>query len=109
MSYKIVNTPDFNKEIKRLALKYPSLRLDFGFFFENISRDPFQGTSIGNNFYKIRFAITSKGRGKSGGARIITYLHIIKEIIVLISIYDKSEKVSISDKEVKERLKRYFS
>ncbi|SRR5450759_664163 len=109
MSYRIINTPEFQKEIKHLSAKYPSLRFDFADFLDNLSKNPFQGISIGNNCYKVRLAIRSKGKGKSGGARVITYIQITKEAIVLISIYDKSEKANINDKEIKERLKQYLS
>jgi len=61
---------------------------------------PDKGTPIGNECFKIRLAIASKGKGKSGGARIITYLSVTDEMIVLLSIYDKSEKEDISDKEL---------
>jgi len=56
--------------------------------------------SLGNNFYKIRMAIKSKGRGKSGGARVITFVKIIDEKVFLTSIFDKSEKNSLTDKEL---------
>lgn len=60
-----------------------------------------QGTSLGNNFYKIRLAITGKAKGKSGGARVITFVRVVKQTIYLAAIYDKSEQASISDKELK--------
>ena len=66
------------------------------------------GTPLGNNCYKIRLSITSKGKGKSGGARVITYVAVIKETIVLISIYDKSEQSAITDVEIKARLRKYI-
>ena len=65
------------------------------------------GTPLGNNCYKIRMAITSKGKGKSGGARVITFVQIIETTIFLLSIYDKADAANISDKELKERLKRF--
>jgi hypothetical protein len=64
-----------------------------------------QGKALGNNFYKIRLYISSKGKGKSGGARIITYVKIISASVYLISIYDKSEKVTITDKELEQIFK----
>jgi mRNA-degrading endonuclease RelE of RelBE toxin-antitoxin system len=74
MNYKIVNTPEFAKELKRLSSKYPSLKFDFSIFLNDLSKDTLKRTSLGNNYYKIRLAITSKGRDKSGGARVITYV-----------------------------------
>lgn len=107
MSYKIVYTPEFEKEIKRLSGKYPSIRNDFAQFLEELSKNPEQGTSLGNHCYKIRFAIKSKGKGKSGGARVITCVKVVLETVILVSIYDKSERAIISDKEIKERLRKY--
>ena len=109
MSYKIVNTSEFQKEIKHLSKKYPSLRKDFEIFLNQLSQNPFQGTLLGKNLYKVRLAISSKSKGKSGGARVITYLRIAAETAVLIGIYDKSEKSIITDKEITYRLKRYLT
>jgi len=63
------------------------------------------GTPIGNDCYKIRIAITSKGKGKNGGARIITNIKITKNKVYLITIYDKAEQADISDKELKELIR----
>ena len=60
---------------------------------------------MGGNFYKIRLAIASKGKGKSGGARVITYIKIVQENIYLTSIYDKSEQVDVSVKELEKILR----
>lgn len=106
MSYKIVATPDFERELKRLSRKHLSLVIDFGALLDSLETNPQQGTSLGNNRYKIRLAITSKGKGKSGGARVITYVVVVKETVYLVGIYDKSEQQTISDKEITERLKR---
>lgn len=64
-----------------------------------------KGTALGNNFYKIRLAIASKGKGKSGGARIITYIKLADTVVYLTSIYDKSEKNTITDRELKQIFK----
>jgi hypothetical protein len=48
--------------------------------------------------------ITSKNKGKSGGARIITYhflIDLVNTEIYLLSIYDKNEQEDISEKEIK--------
>jgi hypothetical protein len=64
-----------------------------------------QGVDMGHNCYKIRIAIASKGKGKSGGARIITNLLVSNAIVYLLTIYDKSDKESLTDKELIELLK----
>ncbi len=108
MSYNIIYTHEFEKEIKRLSKKYLSLKKDFKQLLEELSASPMSGTPLGNNCYKIRVSITSKGKGKSGGARVITYVAVIQETIVLISIYDKSEQSAITDVEIKARLRKYI-
>jgi len=60
-----------------------------------------QGTSLGNSFYKIRLSISSKAKGKSGGARVITLVKVFQEKVYLAAIYDKNEQNNISDKELK--------
>jgi mRNA-degrading endonuclease RelE of RelBE toxin-antitoxin system len=101
MSYKVESTPPFEKQAKKLAKKYPSLKNDLFQLVESLEINPTQGTSLGNNFYKIRLAITSKAKGKSDGARVITFVKIVNKIVFLASIYDKSEQEDISDKELK--------
>lgn len=109
MSFRIFATSEFEKEIKKLAKKYPSLKKDYSFLLESLHQNPIQGVSLGNNIYKVRLLISSKSTGKSGGARVITFVRIVNQELVLISIYDKSERATITDKEIKERLKRYLS
>jgi hypothetical protein len=66
-----------------------------------IVNNPDTGTFVGNNCYKIRIAIESKGKGKSGGARVITYLYVETETVYLLTIYDKSEKENLKPNELK--------
>lgn len=60
--------------------------------------NPHAGVSLGNNIYKVRIAIKSKAKGKSGGARVITYVLTNNKEIYMLTIYDKSELESIDDK-----------
>ena len=101
MSYSIELSDNFKKEAKRLNKKYPSLKTDLERLFAELQDNPTIGTSLGNNIYKIRIAISSKGKGKSGGARVMSFVKISDYVILLFSIYDKSEKDNISDKEIK--------
>ncbi len=71
-----------------------------------LQQEPKMGTALGNDCYKIRMAISSKGKGKSGGARVITYVQVVETNIFLLSIYDKADTANISDKDLLERLKR---
>jgi len=99
----------FERQAKRLIKRYPSLRVELMELIQVLKKEPVQGESLGKNCYKVRLAISSKGKGKSGGARIITNLVVIDSIVFLLSIYDKSEKSSISDKELIALLKQIFS
>ncbi len=105
MSYKILSIPLFDKQAKRLAKKYPSLKKELTGLLENLADNPQQGTALGNSFYKIRLAIASKGKGKSGGARIITYVKVTATTVFLTSIYDKTEENTITDKELQQIFK----
>ena len=104
MSYDVAAVPNFRRELKKLARKFPSLRDDLAKLIESLKENPEKGTGLGKGFYKICMAITSKGRGKSGGARVITYVMVTKETVYLLSIFDKSDKETISDKELLELL-----
>jgi mRNA-degrading endonuclease RelE of RelBE toxin-antitoxin system len=105
MNYKILSIPPFDKQLKRLVKKYPSLKKEFIELVQSIEQNPEQGTNLGNNCYKIRLAIASKGRGKAGGARIITNFVIREQIVFLLNIYDKGEKDNLTDAELKLLLK----
>ena len=102
MNYSIRPLPFFEKQLKRLIKKYPSLKKEYADLIDQLVEAPDLGTPIGNNCYKIRVAIASKGRGKSGGARVITFLKVVESVVYLLSIYDKSEQSDISDKELEE-------
>ncbi len=105
MNYKVSTLRLFEKQAKRLLKKYPSLKSDLTQLIENLSTSPHQGIPLGDNFYKIRLAISSKGKGKSSGARVITFVKIIHGTVYLASIYDKSEKANITDKELEQIFK----
>ena len=105
MSYNIEVTAFFEKHLKRLTKKFPSLKKEYAELVILLKKTPEQGTSLGNNCYKVRLSITSKNKGKSGGARVITHLQVTKTKIFLLSIYDKSEQNDIFDKDLVDWLK----
>ena len=80
--------PNFKRQLKKLNKKYPSIKSDFANLIESLETKPKQGISLGNQNYKIRMAISSKGRGKSSGARVITHIYLTESIVYLLSIYD---------------------
>jgi mRNA-degrading endonuclease RelE of RelBE toxin-antitoxin system len=101
MSYNIIPTQKFIKEAKRLIRKYPSLKSELVELNKTLSDNPTIGTPLGNNAYKIRIAIKSKGKGKSGGARVITYLVTENKEVYLLTIYDKADLSTIDDATLK--------
>ncbi|TAH00846.1 MAG: hypothetical protein EAZ15_08275 [Sphingobacteriales bacterium] len=104
MSYNVLPIPPFDRQLKRLSKKHPSLKEEYFKLIESLEANPEQGTNLGNNCYKIRLSIASKGKGKSGGARVVTNFAFADETVYLLSIYDKSEKETLSDKELIELL-----
>ena len=101
----ITFTPDFKRDYKRLAKKYMSLETDMKEIVEKLIENPTLGTHLGNNAFKIRLAISSKNKGKSGGGRIITYFISEENELYLLSIYDKSDQSNISDKSIMDLIK----
>lgn len=91
MNFRIKITRNFDKEAKPLLKKYSSFKNDIAKWIDDLELNPELGKPLGHNLYKIRIAISSKGRGKSGGARIITYVILENKVVHLISIYDKAE------------------
>ena len=83
MSYSVKTIPKFEKELKKLAKKHPSLKAEFIALVTSLKQQPSQGTALGNDCYKIRLAIKSKGKGKSGGARVITYIQVSEKDVYL--------------------------
>jgi mRNA-degrading endonuclease RelE of RelBE toxin-antitoxin system len=108
MSYKIELSENFKKEAKKLSKKYPSLKTDLASLFEELEKNPTTGISLGNDIYKIRLAIASKNKGKSGGARVMSFVKVINTTVLLFSIYNKGDIDSISDKEIEELIKDYI-
>ena len=106
MKYEIRTTDNFERAAKPLLKKYKSLKQELQGLELELIVHPASGTSLGHNVYKIRLAIKSKGKGKSGGARVITYLELETATdeenmtIYLLTIYDKSKVNSISQQEI---------
>jgi mRNA-degrading endonuclease RelE of RelBE toxin-antitoxin system len=105
MSYNVVAIPPFDRQLKRLSKKYPSIKQEYKDLLDNLEINPELGTAIGNNCFKIRFAIESKGKGKRGGARVVTNFVLSDKTVFLLAIYDKAEKDDLSSKELDELLK----
>lgn len=100
---EIFYLPEFLKQAKKLAKKYPSFPEDLRTFLCEIKDNPLAGVDLGEGIKKVRMAIKSKGKGKSGGARVITFniaFNSDHNSITLLTIYDKSNRETISDNEI---------
>lgn len=104
MAFDVVLTPDFKKELKHVAKKHKQILKDLIVLIDDLMENPTMGTDLGQNVYKIRLAISGTNKGKSGGARVITYVYIEGETIYLSEIYLKSEHETVDIKAVIERL-----
>lgn len=105
--------PEFERRAKKMAKKYRSFIEDYDKFLGSLEENPFQGTSLGMGVYKTRMAVLSKGKGKSGGVRVLTYtvqkVNPEKIVITLLSIFDKSDIENVSDGYIKSLMKEVKS
>ena len=104
MEVEIQIGQEFKRQFKRLAKKYHSLRDDFVEWKKEILQNPLAGDDLGNGVRKIRMTIGSKGKGKSGGARILTLNVKVSENglnLILLTIYDKGEISNVKDDYIK--------
>jgi hypothetical protein len=100
--FEVIPIVPFQRQAKRLIKKFPSLKKEVLDLIESLKTEPLQGTSLGDGCFKIRLSIASKNKGKSGGARVITCVYVADKEVYLLSIYDKSERSTLSDKELAE-------
>lgn len=100
---KVLATKTFIKSAKAIAKKYRSFNSDFRNLVSELENNPAAGVDLGNGFRKVRMSITSKGKGKSGGCRVIT-LNLVERngCIYLMYIYDKSDYENIALSAIKE-------
>ncbi len=101
MTYRLVPTKAFSRQLKRLKKKYPSILTDLDKIAKELIITPALGDQVYKNCYKIRVPISSMNKGKSGSARLITYVVYSNSIIFLIGIFTKAERASISEKEIR--------
>lgn len=103
---KIRISDEFKSAYKRLKKKHKSLDADLEALLMSLQENPRQGVEIHDDIWKIRMNITSKGRGKSGGARVIIRVRIVQDELQLIYIYDKADFANVSDAYLRDILKR---
>jgi mRNA-degrading endonuclease RelE of RelBE toxin-antitoxin system len=108
MSYSVELSANFMKEAKRLTKKYPSLKTELSELFAELEHNPTLGTPLGNDIYKIRLAIASKNKGKSGGARVLSFVKVTQTTVLLFSIYSKGDIDALTEKEIKLLIQDYL-
>ena len=92
----------FQKELDRLARKYPKVIDVAASLIETLKGDERPGDKIphiGYDVYKVRLKNPSARRGKSGGFRVVYYVQLVNSVILL-TIYSKTEQTDISPDEI---------
>ena len=106
---KVRISEDFRVAYKRLKKRHKSLEYDFESLLASLLQNPMQGVELEGGARKVRLAITSKGRGKSGGARVIIRVRIVADELQLLYIYDKADFENVSDAFLRDIMKRMGS
>jgi hypothetical protein len=94
--HRILTIKEFDQQAKRLGKKYPSFKADLALLVSSLLQQPEQGYALGKGAYKVRMAISSKGKGKSGGARVITFVLRHEGTLFLLNVYDKSVQADLA-------------
>ncbi|TAE40866.1 MAG: hypothetical protein EAZ70_02735 [Runella slithyformis] len=97
MNFNVRATLGFKRQLKKIVKKHPDMKGQIDKLIDVLTIEPSMGTPLGKDCFKIRLAIPSKNKGKSGGARVITHVRVLGEVVFLLSIYDKSEQDSVTD------------
>ncbi len=104
MSCNVVATEYFLRSVKKIFKKHRTILADIEKLDELLAKNPNYGTPLGNNLFKIRLAISNSGKGKSGGARVITYVKITNNTVYMVAIYLKSEISSMDEQGILQKL-----
>lgn len=110
---KVYTLPEFDRSLVRLSKKHRSLKAEYIDFLEKVENDGVQGVPLGSGIFKARLAVKSKGKGKSGGLRVISYNDVIisldGDVVLLIDIYDKNEFSTVDKKILQKRIADWIS
>lgn len=110
MSFEIITSKRFERELRQLRKKYHSIADDYERLLEELEANPYAGVDLGRGRRKVRMSIASKNKGKSGGARVITLNCLVEDgVLVLLSIYDKQQRASVTPEEVERYVSEYLS
>ncbi len=109
MTNTVIATTFFINKVKPLSKKFHTLQKSLEQLEADLIKNPYSGSHYGSKIYKVRLADPSKGKGKSGGFRVVTYVVETKPDstkIFLVTIFDKSEEETIKKPEVLDIIKR---
>jgi hypothetical protein len=96
-------TEEFLRSAKPMAKRYRSFNQDYKDLLDELEKNPKMGIDLGDGFRKVRMAIRSKGKGKSGGARVITLDMLERNgVLYLIYAYDKSDSSNVEMSVIRE-------
>ncbi|WP_373479903.1 type II toxin-antitoxin system RelE/ParE family toxin [Geminocystis sp.] len=107
--FEIKFAAQFKQDIKTLAKKYRQIKSDIKPIIEQLELGELIGVRIPETndiFYKVRIKNSDIQKGKSGGYRLIYHVQG-STIIIMMTIYTKSEKEDISAKRIREILAEY--
>jgi len=109
----VIYSDTFESKLKRFAKKFPSILDEIEELAEQLEEDAHLGTSLGSGLYKIRLSVESKGSGKSGGFRVITYIVYQQPTessdVYLLTLYDKSEDSSFKKESLVKLVKKIIT
>jgi mRNA-degrading endonuclease RelE of RelBE toxin-antitoxin system len=106
MPIKVIPSESFNKELRRLAHKYPAILDELETLYQSLQTGEKLGDKIPNvgyETYKVRLKNPSANRGKSGGFRLIYYVYV-EETLILLTIYSKTDQENISVKDIQKKI-----
>lgn len=106
---KVEAAPTFNWDLCNLSKKYRSIRSDVQHVIEQLQQGELPGDQISGTdciVFKVRILNSNIKKGKSGGYRLIYYVKIATNIILL-TIYTESEQVDITASEIKSIISEY--
>jgi mRNA-degrading endonuclease RelE of RelBE toxin-antitoxin system len=105
MNYSVKISPDFKRAVDKIAKKHKTIKSDISKLIADLQKNPTIGTNLGQNLFKVRMAISGTNKGKSGGARVITYVFVHGEVVLLAAIYLKSEYDTVDADTIMQNLK----
>lgn len=103
-------TPEFKRNLRALAKKYRHIRSDVHPILEQLQTGKFVGEQVprtGYTIYKVRIRNRDLQKGKRAGYRLIYYLQT-SSLVVLITIYSKTEQADIAPAQIR-RIVRDFN